>query len=63
MAISLRNAYLHREIVLDKKKRPIVNGRKAAFIREQIIDSKGRVVKSRTRDISRDRIERELVAR
>ena len=48
MAISLRRARLYREIALDKQRRPILKG-KPAFIREQIVDSNGRVVRSRTR--------------
>jgi hypothetical protein len=52
MALSLSKALLHREMLLDKKKRPISNGKKAAYIREQLIDSSGRVVKTKTRDFS-----------
>lgn len=63
MAISLRRALLHREIVLDKKKRPIMNGRKAAFVKEQILDSKGKVLKTRTRKISSDHFETAFAAR
>jgi hypothetical protein len=63
MAISLRKAYLYREIVLDKKKRPIVNGKRAAFIREQLVDSRGRIVKSRTREFAAERNDAELTAK
>lgn len=50
MGISLRRARLYREIALDRHKRPISNGRKVVFIREQVLDSSGRVLRSRTRD-------------
>ena len=49
MPISLRKAHIYREIVLDRKKRPVTNGEKAAFVREQVIDSSGRVIRSKVR--------------
>jgi len=62
MGISLRRAQLYREIALDRHKRPIANGRKVVFIREQVLDSDGRVLRSRTRDfVARPR--RRLAAR
>ena len=63
MAISLRKAFLHREVILDSKKKPIVNGKKAAYVREQVLDNSGRVVKSRTRDISRGEYQGELTTK
>lgn len=49
MTLSLKRARLYREIALDSKKRPVANGEKVAFVREQVIDSSGRVVRSSIR--------------
>jgi hypothetical protein len=51
MSISLKKALLYREIFLNHHKKPVSRGR-AAFVREQVLNSSGRVIRTRTRAIN-----------